>query len=150
MFLISQDEFVLTPLRSLGPLGYYQAIGLVCDVPSTLTKRIYPLSEVKSACEKLIINKGILGTLDSPESLPIPLNKVSHQIYDVTISNDKMVYVTIKPLSTPLGTVLKTLLESKADLYLQMMAIGKVSDNGTVTELEIGSFNIGTNRHAHA
>lgn len=154
MFQITQDEFVLTPLRPIGPNGYYQAVGLICDLPSNLTKRIYPLQEVKTACERLqgnINNDGLLGTLDSPETLEILLDKVSHKISEITISDDKLVYVTIKPLSTPMGIVLKTLLEAKVELYYSMFGIGNVSENGTVSNLEIISFNMtGSPRHAHA
>lgn len=148
MFLINDQEFIMTPLRLIDT-DLYQSIALVCDIPNKLTQRIYPMCEIVKIQDKFHADASeMFGCLDAFNLVVnrlIPLDKISHKVTNIWISNLGHVYVTIKLLDTPCGRALKLLLESNLDLYLQISGTGIIGENGVVKDFELISFHVGTN-----
>lgn len=103
-------------------------------------QRVYPLREIDKAVGSINkrINAGetILGELDHPEELTINLDRVSHIITDMWIEGQNG-YGKLKVLSTPMGSIAKTLLESGAKLGVSSRGSGNVNEDGRVSDFDI-------------
>ena len=103
-------------------------------------QRVYPLREITRAVDSLNekISGGftVLGELDHPEELTINLDRVSHIIESMWI-NGADGYGSLKIIDTPLGQIVKTLLQSGAKLGVSSRGSGSVDDDGAVSEFDI-------------
>ena len=104
--------------------------------------RVYPKDEIKKAVEsvksRLSGGETVMGELDHPEELQINLDRVSHMISE-TWMDDANGYGKLKILPTPMGQLVKTMLESGVKLGVSSRGSGNVSEDGsnTVSDFEI-------------
>jgi len=104
-------------------------------------ERVYPVAEIETAVETLNkqITEGysVLGEVDHPDDLKINLDRVSHMITSMWMDGPNG-YGKLKILPTPMGQLVKTMLESGVKLGVSSRGSGNVSDlNGKVSDFEI-------------
>ena len=103
-------------------------------------QRVYPVREigraVKSITEKLSAGQSVMGELDHPEELSINLDRVSHLITEMWMDGADG-YGKLKIVPTPMGNIVKTLLQSGAKLGVSSRGSGNVDDSGAVSDFEI-------------
>jgi ABC-type phosphate transport system ATPase subunit len=104
-------------------------------------ERVYPVTEIEAAVDTLNkqINEGnsVLGEVDHPDDLKINLDRVSHMITNMWVDGPNG-FGKLKILPTPMGQLVKTMLESGVKLGVSSRGSGNVSDNdGRVSDFEI-------------
>lgn len=105
-------------------------------------QRLYPVSEIHRAVSTLNdqIEGGysVLGEVDHPEGLTINLDRVSHMVNSMWMDGPNG-YGKLKVLPTPMGQLVKTMLESGVKLGVSSRGSGNVTEDGTgeVSEFEI-------------
>ena len=104
-------------------------------------ERVYPVSEIENAVETLNkqIQEGysVLGEVDHPDDLKINLDRVSHMITSMWMDGANG-FGKLKILPTPMGQLVKTMLESGVKLGVSSRGSGNVSDlDGKVSDFEI-------------
>lgn len=104
-------------------------------------ERVYPVSEIETAVDTLNkqIQEGysVLGEVDHPDDLKINLDRVSHMITSMWMDGANG-FGKLKILPTPMGQLVKTMLESGVKLGVSSRGSGNVSDlNGKVSDFEI-------------
>jgi hypothetical protein len=103
-------------------------------------QRVYPVREiaraVNSITEKLSGGQSVMGELDHPEELSINLDRVSHLITEMWMDGADG-YGKLKIVPTPMGGIVKTLLQSGAKLGVSSRGSGNVGDDGAVSDFEI-------------
>ena len=105
-------------------------------------QRVYPVNEigraVKTLNDQISGGYSVLGEVDHPEGLNINLDRVSHMITEMWM-DDANGYGKLKILPTPMGTLVKTMLESGVKLGVSSRGSGNVSEDGsnTVSDFEI-------------
>ena len=103
-------------------------------------QRIYPVNEINKAVrtiqERLQGGQSVLGEADHPDDLNINIDRVSHMITEMDV-NGKNGIGKLKLLPTPMGNVVKTLLESGVKLGVSSRGSGNVGHNGYVSDFEI-------------
>lgn len=104
-------------------------------------QRIYPVHEIKRAVETINeqIKGGysVLGEVDHPDDLKINLDRVSHMITDMSMDGPNGVG-TLKILPTPMGNLIKTMLEAGVKLGVSSRGSGNVNEaTGHVSDFEI-------------
>ena len=104
-------------------------------------ERVYPVSEIENAVETLNkqISEGysVLGEVDHPDDLKINLDRVSHMITSMWMDGPNG-FGKLKILPTPMGQLVKTMLESGVKLGVSSRGSGNVNDlDGRVSDFEI-------------
>ena len=104
-------------------------------------QRVYPVSEITNAVKTLNdqIQNGysVLGEVDHPDDLKVNLDRVSHMITDMWMDGPNG-YSKMKILPTPMGNLIRTMLESGVKLGVSSRGSGNVDDRtGEVAEFEI-------------
>lgn len=105
-------------------------------------QRIYPVDEIERAVKTLNdqISGGysVLGEVDHPDDLKINLDRVSHMITEMWMDGPNG-YGKFKILPTPMGQLVRTMLESGVKLGVSSRGSGNVSGDGTgkVSDFEI-------------
>lgn len=104
-------------------------------------ERIYPVSEIENAVDTLNkqIQEGysVLGEVDHPDDLKINLDRVSHMITSMWMDGPNG-FGKLKILPTPMGQLVKTMLESGVKLGVSSRGSGNVNDlDGRVSDFEI-------------
>ena len=105
-------------------------------------QRVYPVEEigraVKTLNDQISTGYSVLGEVDHPEGLNINLDRVSHMITNMWME-DANGYGKLKILPTPMGQLVKTMLESGVKLGVSSRGSGNVSEsgNGEVSDFEI-------------
>ncbi len=104
-------------------------------------QRVYPVSEISNAVNRIneILHGGesVLGECDHPEELTINLDRVSHMITSMWMEGNSGMG-KLKILDTPLGNIVRTLIEADAKLGVSSRGVGNVDDrNGEVSQFEI-------------
>jgi hypothetical protein len=105
-------------------------------------QRTYPVQEIAKATKTLNdqISSGysVLGEVDHPDDLKINLDRVSHMITELWMDGPNG-YGTMTILPTPMGQLVKTLLESGVKLGVSSRGSGNMSEygNGEVSDFEI-------------
>jgi hypothetical protein len=109
-------------------------------------ERVYPVQEISRAVES--VNKqvhegySVLGEVDHPEDLKINLDRVSHCI-DKMWMDGPAGYGKLRILPTPMGQLVKTMLDSGVKLGVSSRGSGNVNDaNGHVSDFEIVTVDI--------
>jgi hypothetical protein len=103
--------------------------------------RIYPVNEIERAVKTLNdqIQNGysVLGEVDHPDDLKVNLDRVSHMITQMWMEGPNG-YGKMKILPTPMGNLIRTMLESGVKLGVSSRGSGNVNDtNGQVSDFEI-------------
>jgi len=105
-------------------------------------ERVYPVNEIGKAVKTLNDQIGsgysVLGEVDHPDDLKINLDRVSHMITDMWMDGPNG-YGKMKILPTPMGQLVKTMLESGVKLGVSSRGSGNISEygNGEVSDFEI-------------
>lgn len=106
-------------------------------------KRIYPVNEINRAVNTLNdqIRNGfsVLGEVDHPEGLTINLDRASHMITEMWMDGNDG-YGKMKVLPTPMGNMVRTMLESGVKLGVSSRGSGNVREDGQggqVSDFEI-------------
>lgn len=104
-------------------------------------ERVYPVSEIETAVDTLNkqIQEGysVLGEVDHPDDLKINLDRVSHMITSMWMDGANG-FGKLKILPTPMGQLVKTMLESGVKLGVSSRGSGNVNDmDGKVSDFEI-------------
>jgi hypothetical protein len=110
-----------------------------------LNERVYPVSEIRRAVESVteILQRGesVLGEADHPEELNINLDRVSHMITQMWMDGPNGMG-KLKVLPTPMGNIVRTLLESGVKLGVSSRGSGNVTDSGEVSDFQIVTVDI--------
>jgi len=109
-------------------------------------ERIYPVSEIESAVqtlnEQISDGHSVLGEVDHPDDLKINLDRVSHMITSMWMDGANG-FGKLKILPTPMGQLVKTMLESGVKLGVSSRGSGNVNDmDGKVSDFEIVTVDI--------
>lgn len=104
-------------------------------------ERVYPVSEIENAVSTLNnqIQEGysVLGEVDHPDDLKINLDRVSHMITSMWMDGANG-FGKLKILPTPMGQLVKIMLESGVKLGVSSRGSGNVNDlDGKVSDFEI-------------
>ena len=104
-------------------------------------QRVYPVNEITKAVSTIMEQvKGgysVLGEVDHPDDLKINLDRVSHMITDMWMDGPNG-FGTLKILPTPMGNLVKTMLESGVKLGVSSRGSGNVDEHtGHVSDFEI-------------
>jgi hypothetical protein len=104
-------------------------------------ERVYPVDEIEKAVDTLNkqITEGysVLGEVDHPDDLKINLDRVSHMITNMWMDGANG-FGKLKILPTPMGQLIKTMLESGVKLGVSSRGSGNVNDmDGKVSDFEI-------------
>ena len=109
-------------------------------------ERVYPISEIETAVKTLMeqLSSGfsVLGEVDHPDDLKINLDRVSHCIVNMAMDGPNGVG-KLKILPTPMGQLVRTMLESGVKLGVSSRGSGNVNDmDGRVSDFEIVTVDI--------
>jgi hypothetical protein len=105
-------------------------------------QRVYPVNEigraVKTLNDQITGGYSVLGEVDHPEGLNINLDRVSHMISECWMDGPNG-YGKLKILPTPMGHLVKTMLESGVKLGVSSRGSGNVNEDGSgeVSDFEI-------------
>ena len=104
-------------------------------------QRVYPVNEigraVKTLNDQIAGGYSVLGEVDHPEGLNINLDRVSHMISECWMDGPNS-YGKLKLLPTPMGQLVKTMLESGVKLGVSSRGSGNVLEgSGEVSDFEI-------------
>ncbi len=104
-------------------------------------ERVYPTREINRAVntinEQIVNGMSVLGEVDHPDDLKINLDRVSHMIEKMWM-NGSDGYGKLKVLPTPMGQLVKTMLDSGVKLGVSSRGSGNVDDRtGHVSDFEI-------------
>jgi hypothetical protein len=104
-------------------------------------ERVYPVNEIELAVntlnEQITGGYSVLGEVDHPDDLKINLDRVSHLIENMWMDGPNGCG-KLKILPTPMGQLVKTMLESGVKLGVSSRGSGNVGESsGQVSEFEI-------------
>ena len=104
-------------------------------------ERVYPVNEIETAVntlnEQITEGYSVLGEVDHPDDLKINLDRVSHMITRMWMDGPNG-FGKLKILPTPMGQLVKTMLESGVKLGVSSRGSGNVNDmDGRVSDFEI-------------
>jgi len=104
-------------------------------------ERVYPVNEISDAVstlnEQIHGGYSVLGEVDHPDDLKINLDRVSHMITEMWMDGPNG-YGKLKVLPTPMGQLVKTMLESGVKLGVSSRGSGNVNEaDGKVSDFEI-------------
>ena len=108
-------------------------------------QRVYPVNEITHAVDQIneSLRKGesVLGEADHPEELTINLDRVSHVITEMFMDGGNGIG-KLKIIPTPMGNIVKTLLECGVKLGVSSRGSGNVDESGVVSDFEIVTVDI--------
>ena len=109
-------------------------------------ERVYPVSEIENAVktlnEQITTGYSVLGEVDHPDDLKINLDRVSHMITQMWMDGANG-FGKLKILPTPMGELVKTMLQSGVKLGVSSRGSGNVNDyDGKVSDFEIVTVDI--------
>ena len=103
-------------------------------------QRVYPVNEISRAVttlnEQISGGYSVLGEVDHPEGLNINLDRVCHMVTEMWMDGPNG-YGKLKILPTPMGGLVKTMLESGVKLGVSSRGSGEVDGGGQVEGFEI-------------
>jgi len=136
MEIINEDDSKASGGKSLKMKGIFIQGGV-----KNANQRVYPVNEITKAVSTIMEQvKGgysVLGEVDHPDDLKINLDRVSHMITDMWMDGPNG-FGTLKILPTPMGNLVKTMLESGVKLGVSSRGSGNVDEgSGHVSDFEI-------------
>jgi hypothetical protein len=123
-----------------GKTLYMQGICIEGDKRNA-NERIYPANEIRRAVgtinEQIQGGHSVLGEVDHPDDLKINLDRVSHTIEKMWCDG-AIGYGKLRILPTPMGQLVKTMLDAGVKLGVSSRGSGNVDDStGHVSDFEI-------------
>lgn len=107
--------------------------------------RVYPVHEIKRAVDQMnetLKNASICGELNHPQDLQINLERASHMITEMKMDGANGLG-KLKILPTPMGNLVKSLLEGGVKLGVSSRGSGNVDElTGVVSDFEIVTIDI--------
>ena len=108
--------------------------------------RVYPVSEISNAVtqinDQITDGHSVLGEVDHPDDLKVNLDRVSHMVESMWMDGANG-FGKLKILPTPMGQLVKTMLESGVKLGVSSRGSGNVQESsGDVSEFEIVTVDI--------
>ena len=109
-------------------------------------ERVYPVPEIENAVktlnEQIQTGYSVLGEVDHPDDLKINLDRVSHMITQMWMDGANG-FGKLKILPTPMGELVKTMLQSGVKLGVSSRGSGNVNESsGHVSDFEIVTVDI--------
>lgn len=102
--------------------------------------RTYGVNEISRAVESIQsrLKEGfsVLGEADHPDDLQVNIDRVSHMITEMWMEGENGIG-KLKLIPTPMGNIIKTLLESGVKLGVSSRGSGNVTESGKVSDFEI-------------
>lgn len=105
-------------------------------------QRVYPVNEIGRAVstlnDQIAGGYSVLGEVDHPDGLNINLDRCSHMINEMWMDGPNG-YGKLKILGTPMGQLVKTMIESGVKLGVSSRGSGNVTEDGSgeVSDFEI-------------
>lgn len=104
-------------------------------------ERVYPVTEIERAVktlnDQLSTGHSVLGEVDHPDDLKINLDRVSHMIQSMWMDGPNG-FGKLKILPTPMGNLVRCMLDSGVKLGVSSRGSGNVDDRtGHVSDFEI-------------
>jgi len=136
---------IITESKNDGKDLYMKGIFIQGGVKNA-NQRVYPVDEIASAVATLVeqVKTGysVLGECDHPDDLNINLDRVSHMITEMWMEGANG-FGKLKLLPTPMGNIIKAMLESGVKLGVSSRGSGNVNEaTGNVSEFEIVTVDI--------
>jgi hypothetical protein len=108
--------------------------------------RVYPLHEITRAVttinQQIKEGNSVLGEVDHPDDLKINLDRVCHSVDGMWMEGDAG-HGKLRILPTPMGDLIKTLLQSGVKLGVSSRGSGNVDDRtGHVSDFEIVTIDV--------
>ncbi len=129
-----------SPLKEGGKKSLYLKGTFIQGGVRNFNERIYPVEEIRKAVNRITetLTKGesVLGECDHPEELTINLDRVSHMITQMWMDGSNGMG-KLRIIDTPMGQLIRTLIESDVKLGVSSRGVGNVDDNGKVSGFEI-------------
>jgi len=109
-------------------------------------QRVYPVNEIEEAVsninEQIKGGYSVLGEVDHPDDLKINLDRVSHMITEMWMDGP-CGHGKLKVLPTPMGELVKSMLDARVKLGVSSRGSGDVSESsGHVSNFEIVTVDI--------
>ncbi len=108
-------------------------------------ERVYPVNEIEAAVgtlnEQIHEGHSVLGEVDHPDDLKINLDRVCHMVTEMWMDGPNG-YGKLKILPTPMGNLVKTMLESGVELGVSSRGSGNVENDGRVSDFEIVTIDV--------
>ena len=109
-------------------------------------ERIYPVNEIASAVktlnDQITTGNSVLGEVDHPEGLQVNLERVCHVVESMWMDGPNG-FGKLKILPTPMGQLVKTMLDSGVKLGVSSRGSGNVNEaTGQVSEFEIVTIDV--------
>ena len=109
-------------------------------------ERVYPLHEITKAVttinQQIKEGNSVLGEVDHPDDLKINLDRVCHSVEGMWMDGDTGCG-KLKILPTPMGELIKTLIQSGIRLGVSSRGSGNVDDRtGHVSDFEIVTIDV--------
>lgn len=109
-------------------------------------KRVYPVNEISKAVstinEQIKSGYSVLGEVDHPDDLKINLDRCSHIITSMWMDGPNG-FGKLKIIPTPMGNLVRTMLESGVKLGVSSRGSGNVNEgSGHVSDFEIVTIDI--------
>lgn len=136
---------IVTESDSSGKNMYMKGIFIQGGVKNA-NQRVYPVTEISSAVQRINeeVKNGfsVLGEVDHPDDLQINLDRVSHMITEMHMEGANG-FGKLKILPTPMGQLVRTMLENEVKLGVSSRGSGNVNEaNGHVSEFNIVTVDI--------
>lgn len=101
--------------------------------------RVYPYDilnkEVERYCSDLVEKKRALGELNHPQGPTVNLDRVSHLITELKFNGNDC-YGKATVLETPMGKIVKSLIDEGAQLGVSSRGMGSLKDVGGINEVQ--------------
>lgn len=132
---MESDIQVVTEAKQNGTKDFFiEGIFMMADQPNR-NKRVYESKVLQPAVEKYIeeqVKTGrAVGELNHPDGPTINLDKVSHRIVDLRIEGSNVIGKA-KILNTPMGQIVKGLLEGGVKLGVSSRGMGSLEERNGV------------------
>jgi hypothetical protein len=124
---------------------YLKGICIEGDVRNA-NDRVYPVREIAKAVntinKQIVEGNSVLGEVDHPDDLKINLDRVCHSVEEMWMDGNAGCG-KLKILPTPMGELIKTLLQSGVKLGVSSRGSGNVDDRtGHVSDFEIVTIDV--------
>lgn len=128
-----------------GKTLYLKGICIEGDVRNA-NERMYPVREIAKAVntinKQITEGNSVLGEVDHPDDLKINLDRVCHSVEEMWMDGNAGCG-KLKILPTPMGNLIKTLLQSGVKLGVSSRGSGNVDDRtGHVSDFEIVTIDV--------
>ena len=141
-----QSVIVMESYDNDGKSLYLKGIAIQGGIRNA-NQRVYPVDEIERAVktlnDQLQNGYSVLGEVDHPDDLKVNLDRVSHMITHMWMEGPNG-YGKMKILPTPMGNLIRTMLESGVKLGVSSRGSGNVDDmSGKVSDFEIITVDVG-------